>query len=112
MQTLGEDVEGSNGAVFDLADVLHVGARHSLQSGLVGPLATSQTYSFAVLTPRSEGFASVHACMMQAWCMYAYVILQTDGVGLFFCCAQLWTADILSFSCTPTTHTSTTATLS
>lgn len=52
------------------------------------------------------------ACMMQAWCMYAYVILQTDGVGLFFCCAQLWTADILSFSCTPTTHTSTTATLS
>lgn len=66
VQTLGEDVEGSNGAVFDLADVLHVGARHSLQSGLVGPLATSQTYSFAVLTPRSEGFASVHACMMHA----------------------------------------------
>ncbi|MGB1605515.1 MAG: hypothetical protein ACPIOQ_72960, partial [Promethearchaeia archaeon] len=59
--------------MFDLADVLHVGARHSLQSGLVGPLATSQTYSFAVLTPRSGGFASVpawmHACVCVRVCV-------------------------------------------
>jgi hypothetical protein len=37
-QVGSEAAAQGGGDVFDLADVLHVGARHSLQSGLVAPL--------------------------------------------------------------------------
>jgi len=52
----GTVADGGGGDVFDLADVLHVGARHSLQSGLVGPLVEGQTYSFSVHSKSAQGF--------------------------------------------------------
>ena len=52
----GDGVGVVAGAVFDLADVLHIGARHSLQSGLVGPLTEGQIYSFSVHSKSVKGF--------------------------------------------------------
>jgi hypothetical protein len=47
---------GAGGDVFHLADVLHFGARNSLQSGLVGPLMEGESYSFTVHSKSRQGF--------------------------------------------------------
>ena len=44
------------GETFDMADVLHVGARHALQSGLAAPLIPGRTYSFTLHSKSAEGF--------------------------------------------------------